>query len=78
MADKLHYNKEKLVQEYEKTFSSFLQALAVGVGISLAFFLVFVALLGKWHTPHKDFYDTFNDRFTIKYDGQKLPYYDEE
>jgi len=76
---KLHYDKEKLHTEYAESYTVFTKALIYGIGSVLVFFMIFIVYLGAVsHTPHKDQYDTFNDRFTHEYEGSiKLPYYNE-
>lgn len=76
---KLHYDKEKLLEEYTKSYDFFIKSLVWGIGSVLVFFVVFIIYLGGYsHTKHKPKYDQFKDRFTIEYEGElKLPYYEE-
>ena len=75
---KLHYNKAALLKDYEDTFQISMKALGACVALALVFFIALITYLGGWsHEPHKDKYDTFKDRFTIEYEGTKLPYYNE-
>ena len=76
---KLHYDKEKLHTEYEKSYGVFTKSLVYGIGSVLVFFMIFIVYLGGVsHTPHKEQYDTFKDRFTHEYEGiLKFPYYEE-
>ena len=76
---KLHYNKDDLHADYQQSYGFFIKSLVWGIGSVLVFFLIFIIYLGGVsHTPHKDQYDTFKDRFTHEYEGSlKLPYYEE-
>lgn len=74
---KRHYDEEALLEDYEQTFGISMKATIYGIGGVLIFFLLFIVYLGAFsHTKHKPKYDTFKDRFTIQYEGKKLPYYE--
>lgn len=74
MADKLHYDKTKLLADYHATFAMFIKALAIAVGGVLLYFFVFVVYLGGWsHTPAKPFVEEFGSRIEYDYHGTKLP-----
>ena len=77
-APKLHYNKDALVEEYTETYTTSMKVIGLSVAIAVLYFIALIVYLGAFsHEPHKDKYDTFKDRFTIEYDGTKLPYYNE-
>ena len=77
--EKLHYDKEALEKEYTQTYAMFMKVMVIGIGGAVAFFFGMIVYLGGWsHTPHKEFFDTFKDRFTVEYEGTKLPMYDSE
>lgn len=70
----LHYDKDALVAEYEKTYSTFMTALFIGVGGAVLCFFAAVVYLGGWsHTRATPFVETFGDRIEYDYDGTKLP-----
>lgn len=76
--DKRHYNMAALLKDYSETYGFAMKLSAISIGGVLLYFLFLVVYLGGWgHTPHKEKYDTFKDRFTIEFDGKKLPYYEE-
>lgn len=76
MADKLHYNKEALLEGYRSTYSWFIPALTGSIGCALLFFFGIIVYLGAHgQTPTKPFVDTFADRITIEYKGTRLPMY---
>lgn len=76
MADKLHYNKQALVEGYRSTFGWFIPALAGSIACALAFFFWVMVYGGAHgHTPGKPFVDDFSDRITIEYKGTRLPMY---
>lgn len=74
---KLHYDKEKLLADYSKTFDIMTKGLAIIIGVILIYFFIFIVYLGGWsHTPTKPFVDQFGDRIGIDYEGKKIPLYE--
>ena len=76
-APKLHYDKEKLLEEYEFTHSLMSKALFIMIGGALLYFFIMITFLGNTNTKHADFVKQFGDRITIEYDGKKLPIYEQ-
>lgn len=76
-SSKLHYDKDALMQEYEKTFPLVVKAMSIVVAFGLVYFFIMAVYLGGWsHTPHEDFVEQFageDGRIEIEYDGLKLP-----
>lgn len=73
-APELHYDKEALVAEYQKTFGLFISALFICVAGVLLYFFIFVVYLGGWsHNHAKPFVEEFGSRVEYEYHGTKLP-----
>ncbi len=80
-ANTLHYNKEKVIADYNATFTLSMKIAAVCLaGIVLYFFVFATYLGGTSHEKHNPFLDKFGDRIDLStsYDGLKLPAYKEE
>ena len=76
--NKRHYNTKSVLKDYLETYGFAMKLTAISIGGVLLYFIFLIVYLGAFsHTPHKDKYDTYKDRFIIEYEGQKLPYYQE-
>ena len=76
-APKLHYDKNAVIKEYERTYNVMGIALAALVGGALVYFFAMMVYLGHSNTNHTDFHKQFSDRIDIDYSGTKLPMYEE-
>tara|TARA_R110000868_G_scaffold218576_2_gene469071 strand:- start:1765 stop:2070 length:306 start_codon:yes stop_codon:yes gene_type:complete len=75
---KLHYDKDALIKEYQKTFKGMVILSAVVIGLALLYFFFMSSYLGaKGHTKHEPYFDTFvkDGRIDPSYDGLKLKSY---
>ncbi len=75
MAKKLHYDKDALIKEYQKT----LKLMAIGTGavvvFAIIYFFVMATYLGSTgHTKYDPYFDTFekDGRIEGSYEGLKL------
>lgn len=76
-ADKLHYDKEALLEDYNSVFSYMMKGMGIFLGATLIYFLVYIVYLGEEsHTPPGPFVEQFGDRIDIEYEGKKIPLYE--
>lgn len=79
MAKKLHYNKDDLIKEYQKTFKGMIILSASVIAFTLIYFFLMSSYLGeKGHTKHEPYFETFvkDGRIDGDYDGLKLKDYE--
>ncbi|MFT7433925.1 MAG: hypothetical protein ACI9TY_001570 [Alphaproteobacteria bacterium] len=79
MAKKLHYDKDALIKEYQKTFKGMLILSATVIAFALIYFFIMSTYLGaEGHTKHKPYFDRFvkSERIYGNYDGLKLKSYE--
>ena len=78
-AQKLHYDKEALLEDYNHVFSYIMKAMAIFLGVTILYFLVYIVYLGEAsHTPPGPFVEQFGDRVDIEYAGKKIPLYENQ
>lgn len=74
MSKKLHYNKEDLINEYQKTFKFMTLAVAAVVAFALIYFFIMAIYLGgESHTKYEPYFETFeaDGRIEGSYEGLK-------